>query len=193
FLHLARQSVEHLRRPAGSDWPGLVITNPPYGERLGQGAALVGVYRAFGEALRGEFKDWRAAVIVSDDELGHALGLRADKRYVLYNGAIECRLLVFDLAAEAPRANVERPLSEGAQAVANRIGKNLRHMRKRLAREGVSCYRVYDADIPEYAAAIDVHTAIGIDADTGGHAQGDAAFPQAWLHVQEYAPPREIP
>ena len=192
FVHLARQSVERLQRPAG-DAAGLVIANPPYGERLGQRAALVPLYRAFGERLRRGFEGWRAALIVSDDELGHALGLRADKRYVLYNGAIECHLLVFDLAAEAPRVAVERPLSEGAQAVANRIGKNLRHMRKRLAREGVSCYRVYDADIPEYAAAIDVHTAIGIDADTGGHAQGNAAFPQAWLHVQEYAPPREIP
>ena len=195
FLHLARQSVEHLERPAGSDRPGLVITNPPYGERLGRGAALASVYRALGDALRGEFRDWRAAVIVSDDELGHMLGLRADKRYVLYNGAIECRLLVFDLAEEAPRTRIERPLSDGAQAVANRIGKNLRHLRKRLAREGVSCFRAYDADIPEYAAAIDVYQAIGIDrlrgAASGAEARG--GFPQTWLHVQEYAPPREIP
>lgn len=169
------------------------ITNPPYGERLGRGAALAGVYRGLGESLRSEFKDWRAAVIVSDDELGHQLGLRADKRYVLYNGAIECRLLVFDLAAEAPRASVERPLSEGAQAVANRIGKNLRHMRKRLAREQVSCYRVYDADIPEYAAAIDVYEAIGVDPPRAAAADARGGFSQAWLHVQEYAPPREIP
>lgn len=193
FLHLARQSAEHLQRPAG-DAPGLVIANPPYGERLGQRAALVPLYRALGERLRQAFTDWRAVVIVSDDELGHALGLRADKRYVLYNGAIECRLLVFDLAEEAPREVVERPLSEGAQAVANRIGKNLRHLRKRLAREGVSCYRIYDADIPEYAAAIDVHAAIGVDAIAADRTpSASEAFPQTWLHVQEYAPPRDIP
>ena len=190
FMQLARQSAEHLHRPAGCDAPGLVITNPPYGERIGERASLGTLYRAFGARLRSEFIGWHTAVIVADDELGHALGLRADKRYVLYNGALECRLLLFDLAEAAPRERVERPLSEGGQAVANRIGKNLRHLRKRLEREGISCWRVYDADIPEYAAAIDVYTAVARD-DAAPAADG--GFPQAWLHVQEYAPPRDIP
>jgi len=189
FVQLARQSAEHLHRPAGCDVPGLVICNPPYGERLGERNRLALLYRAFGDRLHSEFTRWHAAVIVSDDELGHALGLRADKRYVLFNGALECRLLTFDLAPEAPRERVERPLSDGAQAVANRIAKTHRHLRKRLAREGISCYRAYDADIPEYAAAIDVYTAIGRDVSS----PQSEAFPQTWLHVQEYAPPRDIP
>ncbi len=191
FLHLARQSAEHLQRPGGCDQPGLVISNPPYGERLGQRAALGELYHAFGARLREGFSGWRAAVIVSDEELGRLLGLRADKRYALYNGALECKLLTFDLgAARAPREYVARPLSEAAQAVANRIGKNHRHLRKRFEREGISCYRIYDADMPEYAAAIDVYLAVGRDDDAGGIAD---TFPQAWLHVQEYAPPKEIP
>lgn len=189
FVHLARQSVEHLRRPPG-EAPGLVICNPPYGERLGERGQLAALYHAFGERLRGEFAHWHAAVIVSDDELGHALGLRAQKRYVLYNGALECRLLTFDLAPAQPHEHAPRPLSAGAQAVANRIGKTQRHLRKRLAREAVSCYRVYDADIPEYAAAIDVYTAVGRDDGLPTEGRG---YPQTWLHVQEYAPPRDIP
>jgi 23S rRNA (guanine2445-N2)-methyltransferase / 23S rRNA (guanine2069-N7)-methyltransferase len=190
FVQLARHSAEHLQRPAGSELPGLVITNPPYGERLGERVALGALYRAFGERLRTQFVGWHAAVIVSDDELGHALGLRAEKRYALYNGALECKLLTFDLAEAAPRERVVKPLSDGAQAVANRIGKNQRHLRKRLQREGITCWRVYDADIPEYAAAIDIYTAIGRD---DAAAPSGAAFPQVWLHVQEYAPPRDIP
>ncbi|MFI4969806.1 MAG: bifunctional 23S rRNA (guanine(2069)-N(7))-methyltransferase RlmK/23S rRNA (guanine(2445)-N(2))-methyltransferase RlmL [Lysobacterales bacterium] len=191
FIHLARQSVEHLTRPGdGGEPPGLVICNPPYGERLGERAQLGALHHAFGERLRSEFVGWRAAIIVADNELGHALGLRAGKRYVLYNGALECRLLTFDLAAApAPRERIARPLSEGAQAVANRIGKSQRHLRKRLERERISCYRIYDADLPEYAAAIDVYTAIGRDVSS---AQTEA-FPQSWLHVQEYAPPADIP
>ncbi len=188
FLHLARGTVEHLQPPPGAAG-GLVISNPPYGERLGERGTLAGVYRAFGERLRAGFAGWRVAVIVADEELGHAIGLRADKRYVLFNGAIECRLLTFGISE--PSASAERParpLAEGAQAVANRLVRTHRHLRKRLQREGIGCWRAYDADLPEYAAAIDVYTAIGRDdgRDAGG------PFPQAWLHVQEYAPPATI-
>ncbi|HEY0230362.1 MAG TPA: bifunctional 23S rRNA (guanine(2069)-N(7))-methyltransferase RlmK/23S rRNA (guanine(2445)-N(2))-methyltransferase RlmL, partial [Dokdonella sp.] len=191
FVQLARHSAEHLQRPAGAGLPGLVICNPPYGERLGERNALAVMYRAFGDRLRAHFEGWRAAVIVAGEELGHALGLRADKRYVLYNGALECKLLIFELTPAAePREHVEKALSEGAQAVANRIRKNHQHLRKRLQREGISCYRIYDADIPEYAAAIDVFTAVGRDDAAAGH---DQDFPQTWLHVQEYAPPKDIP
>lgn len=193
FLHLARQSAEHLQRPEGVD-KGLVVCNPPYGERLGERQALAPLYRALGDRLRSGFVGWQAGIIVADDELGHALGLRAHKRYTLYNGALECRLLTFDLAA-APAVveRVEKPLSEGAQAVANRIAKTLRHQRKRLEREGITCWRAYDADIPEYAAAIDVYTAIDRDDDGGSSPANAEPFPQTWLHVQEYAPPRDIP
>ena len=186
FLHLARQPVEHLQRPAGGEAPGLVICNPPYGERLGDRVELAATYRAFGDRLRTEFAGWHAGIIVADDELGHRLGLRAEKRYTLYNGALECHLLLFDLVVGAPREPVERALTPAAQAVANRIGKNERHLRKRLQREGISCYRIYDADIPEHAAAIDVYTAIA-DAEGGEAAAG------RWLHLQEYAPPADIP
>ena len=182
FLHLARQSAEHLQRPAGIE-QGLVVCNPPYGERLGEAVELASLYRAFGQRLREEFKGWQAGVIVADDELGHVLGLRAHKRYTLYNGALECRLLLFDLNAPAESPDhAPKPLSAGAQAVANRIGKTLRHLRKRLQREGISCWRAYDADLPEYSAAIDVYTRCA-----------DSGEPQVWLHIQEYAPPREIP
>lgn len=185
FLRLERHDVTHLARPAGVEAPGLVITNPPYGERLGERSALPALYRALGERLREGFPGWRAAVLTSDDALGHALGLRAEKRYTLYNGALECALLCFDLTPreEAPRE--AKPLSAGATMAKNRIVKNVRHLRKRLAREGIACYRVYDQDLPEYAAAIDVYTAVP-EATPG-------APPQAYLHVQEYQAPADVP
>jgi 23S rRNA (guanine2445-N2)-methyltransferase / 23S rRNA (guanine2069-N7)-methyltransferase len=199
FVQLARQDVEHLHRPAESAVPGLVICNPPYGERLGERAELPLLYRKLGERLRQQFTGWRAAIITFDDELGHALGLRASKRYVLFNGALECRLLLFDLAAEEPQHDrTEKPLSAGATAVNNRITKNARHLRKRLVKEGIGCYRIYDADLPEYSAAIDVYTALPDDKDafragqTTGQQVGQRVG-QTWLHVQEYAPPADIP
>src|SRR5690606_38956335 len=121
---------------------------------------------------------WRGAILVGDDDLGRALGLRADKRYTVFNGALECRLLLFERFAREPaEPRAPRPLSEGAQAVANRISKTVRHFRRRVEREQVRCWRVYDADIPEYAAAIDLYVEAA-----GAHAG------RAWLHVQEYAP-----
>ena len=181
--------ARELVRPAGSD-TGLVIANPPYGERLGERDALAPLYRAFGKRLQAEFPDWHAAVIVANADLGRALGLRARKSYVLYNGALECRLLLFDLSAPKARADVPaRPLSAGAEAVANRIAKNAKHLRKRLAREGIGCWRAYDADLPEYAAAIDVYTAVGRESETASTAD----WLQVWLHIQEYAPPADIP
>ncbi len=172
FVHLRRQSLEHLHRPHELDQPGLVICNPPYGERMGADANIVALYRLLGEKLKAEFPDWRASIITSDEHLSRAIGLRAEKHYMLYNGALECTLYNFTIAAiDAPRPEL-KPLSVGAQMVKNRIEKNFRHLRKIAARASVDCWRVYDADLPEYAAAIDIY---------GEH-----------LHIQEYQAPASI-
>ncbi|TAN07382.1 MAG: bifunctional 23S rRNA (guanine(2069)-N(7))-methyltransferase RlmK/23S rRNA (guanine(2445)-N(2))-methyltransferase RlmL [Rhodanobacteraceae bacterium] len=186
FVTLDKRPAEHLEPPAGFV-TGLVITNPPYGERMGDLETLPVLYKALGERLRAGFTGWRAAVLTSEPELERALGLRADKHYALFNGALECRLAVFDV--REPRvAGDDAPLSPGAEMVANRIRKNLRNLRKDLSRHGVSCFRVYDADLPEYAAAIDVYRGWPEDlADTG-----DDATARTWLHVQEYAPPPSV-
>jgi len=186
FLIVRQQAVGQLEAPAGVA-TGLVVCNPPYDERLAADASL---YREFDAALRRGFAGWRVAVLTGDEALGLALGLRAAKRYVLYNGALKCSLIRIDridaitLGVDAPRA--PRPLSEGAQMVANRLRKNLRNSKAWRAREGIECYRAYDADLPEYAAAIDVYV---------GQQESDRhdAPAQTWLHVQEYLAPSEIP
>ncbi|MGN6312436.1 MAG: bifunctional 23S rRNA (guanine(2069)-N(7))-methyltransferase RlmK/23S rRNA (guanine(2445)-N(2))-methyltransferase RlmL [Rhodanobacteraceae bacterium] len=186
FVQLQRHDVAHVQRPAGYE-TGLLISNPPYGERMGERNELPGLYRTLGTRLREGFAGWRAVVLVAQPENGdadpaHALGLRADKRYVLYNGAIPCELLIADIV---PRETVEaarKPLSAGAEMVRNRILKNLRNLKKYLAREEVGCFRVYDADLPEYAAAIDVYR--------GRPANGREE--RTYLHVQEYAAPATV-
>jgi 23S rRNA (guanine2445-N2)-methyltransferase / 23S rRNA (guanine2069-N7)-methyltransferase len=186
FVTLDKQSAEHLRAPAGFA-TGLVITNPPYGERMGDLATLPALYKSLGERLRESFKGWRAAVLTSEPELERALGFRPDKQYMLFNGAIECRLDVCEVR-EAQAASASAALSPGAEMVANRIRKNLRNLRKELARANITCFRAYDADLPEYAAAIDVYRGWPEDSSDIGN---DAAA-QTWLHVQEYAPPASV-
>ena len=177
FLTLEKQDVANAAPPPGAD-TGLVITNPPYGERLGDRAQMPALYRALGDALRARFTGWHAAVLAGDVELGRAMQLHADKRYVLYNGALETVLLVFELKPRDDTPRVPKPLSAGAQMLRNRLQKNLRHLRKRLVREDIHCWRAYDQDLPEYAAAIDVY------GDTSG---------QDHLHIQEYRAPADVP
>lgn len=182
FVQIARQDVAHVQAPPG-DARGLVVCNPPYGERLGDRADLPALYRTLGQNLSTVFAHWRAAVITSDRELGHALGLHAEKHYKLFNGALECILLLFDLSPKVPRAAT--PLSAGGEMLKNRVQKNLRHLRRRAQREGIQCYRVYDRDLPEYAAAVDVYQAHAVGAP--------ASTAQTWLLVQEYQAPAEVP
>ncbi len=157
--------------------PGLVVCNPPYDARLAADPAL---YRTLGDALRREVPDWRASLLCGSEELAFATGLRAKKTYRVFNGAIECTLLVADPVAPPAREHAApRALPEGAQMVANRLRKNIAKLKSWREREGVTCWRAYDADIPEYAAAIDVYAA---EPDRG-----------EWLHVQEYAAPAQIP
>jgi 23S rRNA (guanine2445-N2)-methyltransferase / 23S rRNA (guanine2069-N7)-methyltransferase len=157
---------------------GSVVCNPPYDARLAADAAL---YRQLGDALQRAVPGWRASVLCGDDELAYATGLRASKTYKVFNGALECALIVCNPIAVPRRPAAEpRPLSDGAQMVANRLRKNLQKLKKWRAREGVACFRAYDADLPEYAAAIDVYQ------------EADGAQRQ-FLHVQEYAAPASIP
>ncbi|MFZ5655508.1 MAG: bifunctional 23S rRNA (guanine(2069)-N(7))-methyltransferase RlmK/23S rRNA (guanine(2445)-N(2))-methyltransferase RlmL [Pseudomonadota bacterium] len=165
---------------AGAPSPaGLIVCNPPYDARLAADPAL---YRALGDALRRTAPDWRASLLCGDEPLARATGLRARKTYRVFNGAIETVLLVVDPIGPARRADAEEgaALSDGAQMVANRLRKNLRRLKAWREREGVTCFRAYDADLPEYAAAIDVYTT-------------DEPAPRTFLHVQEYAAPAEIP
>lgn len=178
YVVVEQRAVRNLRAPAGAA-PGLVICNPPYGERLGDAETLMPLYAALGDKLKTEFAGWRAAVLTANPNLGKKMGLRARKRYTLYNGALECKLLCFDVAPEwfvgEKIVDDHAPLSPGAEMLANRLRKNQKHLARWLKQEQVSCYRLYDADLPEYAVAVDIY-------------QGECV----WAHVQEYAPPASV-
>ena len=142
---------------------GLIICNPPYGARLGEREQLPQLYAELGRALLAEFPGWQAAVFTADKALGKATGIRSRKQYTLYNGAIAGTLLLFDLIADnrmepvlkAPSQADTAESGPGAEMFANRIRKNLRRLERWARRQDISCYRIYDADMPEYAVVID--------------------------------------
>jgi 23S rRNA (guanine2445-N2)-methyltransferase / 23S rRNA (guanine2069-N7)-methyltransferase len=174
---------------------GLLCTNPPWGLRLGDAAAATAVFRQLGQVLRERFAGWEAAVLTGEASLGLELGLRAHRVHPLWNGALECRLLRIRVGSEAERdlrprqgTQIDTALasSPGAQMFANRIRKNLKQLASWRQRAGVSCFRLYDADMPEYAFAIDVYESATARA-------GDAGAAERWLVVQEYQAPAAIP
>jgi 23S rRNA (guanine2445-N2)-methyltransferase / 23S rRNA (guanine2069-N7)-methyltransferase len=196
-IHIERRDITDAK-PAEAWKAGLVICNPPYGERLGDEQETAQLYTQFGETLKAQFVGWKAAFIISNPELGFRLGIRSQKPVTLYNGALECRLLRLNIEEKAffiPKAQtqeeriervvaaanpVDTPIdtaqdAASAEMFANRLKKNLKKWRQWARQHNIHCYRVYDADLPEYAVAVDVY-------------EGE----KTWVNVQEYEPPKSI-
>ncbi len=189
LAHFERRELADCR-PGRPDDCGLVVVNPPYGERLGSAAELPALYARLGSVLKERFAGWRAAVFTGNPDLGKHMGLRAHRFHQLYNGPIECRLLHFNIEPSAFVANRPRTLapaqrSDGATMLANRLVKNLKALKKWRRSEQIDCFRAYDADLPEYAVAVDVY-----EGDDDGDPDGERR--QRWVHVQEYAAPATV-
>ncbi len=177
-IRLTTKPVDDLSLPEDdSELTGLLICNPPYGERLGEIEDLREDYRILGQVVKQALPGWQVGVFTSNTELAREMRLRAKNKYKFFNGKISAELHIFDIVGGESTLREDRdittaPLSEGAQMVFNRLNKNRRRLDKWIRKEGVECYRLYDADMPEYAAAIDVY--------------GDQ------YHVQEYQAPKTI-
>lgn len=153
---------------------GVIVCNPPYGERLGTEPGLIALYTAFGGQLKAEFGGCSASIFSSSDELLSCLRMRAEKQFKLSNGALPCHQKNYVIA----QRTVEQ--LEGAETqttiapdFANRLKKNIGKIGKWAKKEELDCYRIYDADLPEYNVAIDVYL---------DH-----------IVIQEYAAPKNIP
>ncbi len=171
---------------------GLLITNPPYGERLGEKKALETLYQDLGRLFERELGGWQAAVFTGNTELSRHIGWRSHKQYKLFNGALESQLLLFRLdedqryreawMSQADRlANPEHwqvAQPDRAAMLRNRMQKNLKSIGKWARQKEISCFRLYDADMPEYAFALDLY-----------HSEEGLLH----LHVQEYMPPKSLP
>ncbi len=188
YIHVERRDITDAA-PATSWEPGIVVCNPPYGERLGSQEEASELYRQFGDVLKNQFVHWQAAMIISDPELGFRIGIRSEKPITFFNGAIECKLLRFAIEEKnffIPKAKTQKDRLEQvvnkqteedpqSEMFANRLKKNIKKTAKWLKRENIDCYRIYDADLPEYAVAVDVYKGR-----------------ETWINVQEYQAPRSI-
>ena len=82
---------------------GILVMNPPYGERMGDEAELAAFYPKLGDVLKQRFAGWTAYIFTSDLRLPKLIRLTASRRIPLYNGALECRLFKYELVAGSRR------------------------------------------------------------------------------------------
>ncbi|WP_133010551.1 bifunctional 23S rRNA (guanine(2069)-N(7))-methyltransferase RlmK/23S rRNA (guanine(2445)-N(2))-methyltransferase RlmL [Marinomonas flavescens] len=157
-----------------SEKPGLVICNPPYGERLGDEMTLIALYRELGEWVVNHVRGWQFMMLTSNEQLARQIPVRPEKSTRVINGGLECRAYRFPILTGSVKEDVvaQSVMSPGAKMFANRLHKNMKKFKKWADKKGIECYRVYDADMPEYAVAIDIY--------------------QDWAHVQEYQAPKSI-
>lgn len=182
IVTVKQRGVDQFSREEAWAETGLVLVNPPYGERLSERKELGGLYRSLGEAVKEALPGWRLGVFTGAPEYGKSIGLRSYKQYRLYNGKLPAQLLLFnvdDTSAMTPREpNVPGEVTprianeERAAMLRNRLKKNMKTVGQWARKQGIGCYRLYDADMPEFALAIDIY--------------------EGRVHVQEYAAPKSI-
>ncbi|GFE57521.1 class I SAM-dependent RNA methyltransferase [Geobacter sp. AOG1] len=94
LVQLAQRELADFTPPPA---PGILLVNPPYGQRLGEEEALKPLYRQLGDVMKQRCKGYTAYIFTGSAELAKCVGLRATRRIVLFNGPLECRLLKYDL------------------------------------------------------------------------------------------------
>ena len=181
----ALNQLSHVLKPLADDGRlsnPLVITNPPYGERLGDEEMIKPLYQALGLILQDSFAgsgvNPMLGILAANVEQVDILPIKEPKTLRCHNGAITVYFRYGTLIAGQTGSLISRfekreiAVEEGQDFI-NRLQKNLGKLRRLASKDTVSNIRVYDADLPDFKVAIDLY--------------GD------YVHVQEYAPPKTIP
>jgi len=156
---------------------GTLVSNLPFGERLSEQEVVTRLYRAFGRICKERFPDWQLAVFISNPDLTESFTLRWERRERLFNGPIACRLLCTSLTGQQEKPFIwslpENPqINPEAEDFVNRLKKNYTKLQKWATKEGITCYRLYDRDLPEFNVALDLYG--------------------KWFHLQEFAAPKTV-
>ncbi len=164
------QTLDRFRIPPRNN---VIVCNPPYGVRLQKN--YLSSWIQLRDWLKTKVSDAKAAVLTPDEAKGWLLGFRGTGSYSLLNGNIPIQLRLFDVNKDS-QLNVPEgqlfALPASAQMLANRLKKNQNNLNHWLHAEAIEAYRLYDADLPEYAVAIDCY--------------------QNHVHIQEYKAPKTI-
>ncbi len=174
---------------------GCLITNPPYGRRIGRDDELETLYHSIPEVLR-KLPTWSFYFLTAYPRFEHIVGRTADRRRKLYNGRIECTYFQFhgpkpvvnqtgdddssEAVKEEPYVHASGSAAFGqlgekaahqAELFAVRLKKRAKHLRRWPSRRGITCFRLYERDIPEIPLVVDRY--------------------EDYLHISEYERPHD--
>lgn len=173
-IEIKCQEFSHLQPPANQ---GYLVSNLPYGQRLSEKNRVKYLYGSVGRKLVEKFQGWQGALFVSEPDLADTLGLAVVNSHRLYNGPLSCRLFTGPVAlsrqesGERLEVKAEQEIIEAVD-FSNRVRKNEKKIRSWAKKNKISCFRLYDRDLPEYNLTIDIY--------------------DRWILVQEYAPPASV-
>ncbi|MFA5467476.1 MAG: bifunctional 23S rRNA (guanine(2069)-N(7))-methyltransferase RlmK/23S rRNA (guanine(2445)-N(2))-methyltransferase RlmL [Sphaerochaetaceae bacterium] len=182
FINFALQDFTKIEAQDIPEGAHYVVSDPPYGKRS---ATTRRFYTIMGEKFNTLFPEWHVALLCGEQELLSYVDMKPNRTNTFYNGPIEAQLAhyrvfskeerqaMIDKAIQRKKERLAQPLSEGAEMAYNRLKKNLARLGPLMESEGVTSYRLYDADMPEYSAAIDFYEG-------------------KYVHLQEYAPPKSV-
>lgn len=175
-IHFEKRDLKDFEWQSAYGDAGLIVSNPPYGERLGEAKDLIALYQDLGFAFKSFPNDWQMTVISSNNALLQRMKLKSARQYQVFNGALESKIALYQRASQdevqQKKAEQEKKCSPAAEMFANRLHKNQQKLKKWAQKIPCNAYRIYDRDLPEYAFAIDLY------AD--------------YVLLQEYAAPKEI-
>ncbi|RKS87206.1 23S rRNA m(2)G-2445 methyltransferase [Orbus hercynius] len=171
FIQFKVQDVTMLNNPY-PDQVGTIISNPPYGERLVSEPALIALHSVLGQRFKHYFGGWHVSLFSAAPQLLDCLQLRSERQFKAKNGPLDCVQKNYTISPRHDTLQAPTETLLPALDFANRLRKNEQKLIKWAAQEGIECYRLYDADLPEYNVAIDRY--------------------KDKIVVQEYAPPKTV-
>ncbi|MCD1126045.1 bifunctional 23S rRNA (guanine(2069)-N(7))-methyltransferase RlmK/23S rRNA (guanine(2445)-N(2))-methyltransferase RlmL [Jinshanibacter sp. LJY008] len=185
LIQFETQELTRLTNPLPVEQKGTALSNPPYGERLDSEPALIALHSALGQIMKRDFGGWNLSLFSASPELLSCLQLRAGRQFKAKNGPLDCVQKNYSLAENSERSSSQGNHPTGmdgeksgessvqiAADFANRLRKNVKKLEKWAKQEGIECYRLYDADLPEYNLALDRYGSKYV--------------------LQEYAPPKTV-
>jgi len=191
MIQFSHQSIHELTLESNNK-PGIIVCNPPYGERLQSEQGLAALYSDMGKGLC-RLAPAKLHIITANPDLLHRLRLKRYFKKAVKNGPIECLLASFEItsveadyvpivceqSSQSKLTDIKTADSEAITPLLNRLHKNARHLGRWAKKNDIGCYRVYDADLPEFSFSLDVF-------------QSEITPSLYWYHLQEYQAPKSI-